>query len=64
MNSKAQILEAAQRMLWAEKEMKALYSQYSQFLKDESILKIIKEIETDEAMHVNMAERVISILGQ
>ena len=46
-----------------EKEMKDSYANYENLLTDQGLLKILKEIEADEVRHINMAQRVLSILG-
>ena len=61
MSSKQELIEAFQRVLWAEKQMRSSYAAYGT-LADEKIRKILKEIESDEVRHANMASQVISIL--
>ena len=62
MSSKEELIESFKRILWLEKQMKDNYSSYEGIVEDEVILNILNEIETDEARHINMAERILSIL--
>ncbi len=63
MNSKEELLTAAQRILYAEKQMRDDYARYISYLTDEDILNSIKKIEADEIRHINMAERILTILS-
>ena len=62
MNSKEELLQACERILYLERQMLDIYSMYSNYLSDQNLLNSIKEIEADEARHINMAERILSIL--
>ena len=62
MSSKEELIESFKRILWLEKQMKENYSFYESVVEDEVLLNIMNEIETDEARHINMAERILSIL--
>lgn len=62
MNSKEKLLENFKRILWLENQMKEAYSYYGSCLDDKGLLRSIKEIEDDEIRHINMAERIVSIL--
>ncbi len=62
MNSKAEFVEAFKRILWLENQMKNSYSQYKKIISDKPLLTAIKAIEDDEARHINMAERLISLV--
>ena len=62
MNSKEGLLKAGKRILYAEKQMRDDYARYISYLTDEGILSSIKAIEADEIRHINMAERIITIL--
>tara|TARA_Y100000031_G_C7992622_1_gene279902 strand:- start:144 stop:341 length:198 start_codon:yes stop_codon:yes gene_type:complete len=63
MNTKQELTKMCERILWLEKEMKDSYANYENLLTDQGLLKILKEIEADEVRHINMAQRVLSILG-
>lgn len=62
MNSREELIESFKRILWLEKQMKDNYSFYRNAIQDEIFLNIIGEIEADEARHINIAERILSIL--
>jgi len=62
MNSKEELIKSCERILWIEKEINRKYASYQNHLSDENLLKSLKEIEDDEARHINMAERILSIL--
>ena len=62
MNYKEELLAAGKRILYMEKQMRDDYAMYIGYLSDQDILDSIKEIEADEIRHINMAERILSIL--
>ena len=62
MSSREELIESFKRILWLEKQMKENYSFYESVVQDEVLLNVINEIETDEARHINMAERILTIL--
>jgi len=62
MSTKKELLETSEMILWLERAMCDDYSRYAQYIKDERILKALKEIEDDESRHINMAQRMVSIL--
>ena len=62
MNSKTELVDACKRILWLEQEMRNSYASYRGLLKDEALLLAIKQIEDDEIRHINMSERILSIL--
>lgn len=64
MSSRAELLDIAKRMLWLDKEMEKNYAQYSDYLSDTGILKIIRRIHDDEVRHVNIGEKIVSILSR
>lgn len=62
MNTKEGLISACERILWLERAMKDSYSYYANNMHDEKAKEAIREIEADEARHVNMAEKILSIL--
>ncbi len=62
MSSNKELLELFKRVLWIEKQMKESYSIYKNMLSDKSLIDTLQTIESDEARHINMAERIVSIL--
>ena len=62
MNSKIELIEACKRILWLEKEMRDSYAFYKNILSDESMKSAIKEIENDEIRHMNLSEKILTIL--
>jgi hypothetical protein len=63
MNTKQELTKICERILWLEKEMKDSYANYGNLVTDQGLVKTLKEIEADGARHINMAQRVLSILG-
>jgi len=64
MSTKKELIDMCGRILWIEKQMKESYSIYSSMLKDDEMVSALKEIESDEVRHINMAERILSILSK
>ena len=62
MNSREELIETYERILRLEKDMRDGYLNYITHLSDKELLKKINEIKDDEIRHINMAERIISIL--
>jgi len=62
MSSKQSLVEICQRMLWLDKEMERNYSDYKSFLSDPELIKIFELLQADEARHVNMEQRILTIL--
>lgn len=63
MSSKKELAQSFERILWLEEQMKNNYASYKQYLSDEKILSILGQIEKDESRHINMAQRIITILS-
>lgn len=64
MSSRGELLEAFKRILWLEEQMRNDYAYYRKLLSDERIMDTLSKIEADETRHINMAKRIISILGE
>lgn len=64
MSSKKELLDAFNRILWLEEQMKNDYAYYKQSLLDERILDTLSHIEADEVRHINMAKRILAILSE
>ena len=64
MSSKGKLIESFRRILWLEEQMKKDYAYYKQSLSDDKILDTLSHIEADEIRHINMAKRIMTILGE
>ena len=62
MSSREELIKVCEKMLQIELEMKEKYSDYKESLEDKQILKVIQEIEDDEAKHAETAKEMLSIL--
>jgi VIT1/CCC1 family predicted Fe2+/Mn2+ transporter len=62
MNSREQLLDSFKRIAWLERKMRDDYAAYRALIAGEEINEALGEIENDEIRHMNMAQRVLSIL--
>ncbi len=61
-HTKEELLNIAKKGLWLEEEMRDIYASYKGMIDDERLANTMQEIEADEMRHINMINRVISIL--
>ena len=61
-HTKEELLKIAEKGRWLEEQMREIYASYKGLLEDQNLTKAMEEIEADEARHINMIERVVSIL--
>ena len=62
MSSRSGLIESFKRIAWLERTMKDDYAAYRDLVSDKEILDKLYEIENDESRHINMAQRILSIL--
>ena len=62
MNTKNELIDAVKRIEWLERQMRDSYAAYKGLVQDEALLRELKAIEADEIRHMNMSERILSIL--
>ena len=64
MNSKSEFIEACTRIQWLEREMRDSYAAYKNLVSDPALLNTLAEIEKDEIRHMNMSEKILTLLQQ
>ena len=64
MSTRQDLIDRCNRMLWLDREMQRTYMGLAGLLSDKELLNAIKEMQADEARHVNMEERILSILSK
>lgn len=61
MRTRDDLINSWKRILWIENEMRDQYASCRELV-DDNMARLLAAMEDDEKRHINMAERILSIL--